>query len=284
MSRGKRSTGRAFETDLESWERLAQQEPFWAVLAREELRGATPTADAIGAFWRSGNEHVAHVLAVVRNEIDPSFAPHVAVDFGCGVGRNLVPLAQRSDHVLGLDASPTMIEKASARLAECGVENARALVTGRQIEVEAVTGLGPVDFVHSVLVFQHIVPSEGARIFGQLLDVLTPGGFGFFQFRGKNPGGELEGAVRALRFRHGWFNVLAERSRISLLNRVVMLYEYDVLELLGQLSAHRISTVVLEQVDVGRGGYEARFYFRKDVRSEEDFAKAGRPLEVRLRP
>jgi len=40
---------------------------------------------------------------------------HVAVDFGCGSGRNLELLSGYSDHVMGLDRSPAALELAAAR-------------------------------------------------------------------------------------------------------------------------------------------------------------------------
>ena len=130
-----------------------------------------------------------------------------------------------------------MVERAAARAAECGAANVDALVVGRSIDDEAVRRHGPVDFVHSVLVFQHIVAAEGFPLLDQLLDVLAPGGHGFVQIQGRNPGGPLDQGLRALRFRHGWFNALAIKSRLRRLTDLVMLYEYDPVDLLRHLAA-----------------------------------------------
>jgi SAM-dependent methyltransferase len=273
-----------FQNDVESWENLAKTDPLWAVLSSDEFHEDALTAEAEDRFWRSGDEHVAHVIAVIRNEIDKDFSPGVSLDFGCGVGRNLIPLAEQSKHAIGIDASPTMVKRAIDRLAKVGVENATALVTDRRIDPKAVTEWGRVDFIHSVLVFQHIVASEGFALFDQLLEILAPGGFGFIQFHGHNPGGEFERVVRALRVRHGWFNSLALKSRIRLFSDLVMLYEYDMVELLGRLSAHRIADVVVERTDAGPGGYEVRLYFAKYGGTEAEFSAAGRSMNLRVRP
>lgn len=281
MSGGGEDMVNRFETDIGSWESLARSDPLWAVLSRDELHSDVLTAEAEAEFWRSGEEHVDHVLAVIGNEIEPGFTPGVSVDFGCGVGRALLPLARRSRHAIGLDASPTMLDRARSRLDAAGLlsENA-VLVTGRTIDREAVEVFGAIDFVHSVLVFQHIVPEEGLALFDQLLELLAPGGFGFVQFICRCSGGEWARLVRHLRLRSGWINALALRSRLSPLTRVEMLYEYEVLELLRRCAAHRVTDVVLERVDTGPGGYEARLYFRKDAGPDAPASA----LKVRLRP
>lgn len=272
-----------FDADVESWEELARRDPLWAVLSKDELHQSELTPVAEEGFWQSGEEHVGHVLAVLRNEIDPAFSPTVSLDFGCGVGRNLVPLAKRSRHAIGLDASPTMVARARDRIEGSGLSNATALLSGRSIDSAALSEHGAIDFVHSVLVFQHIVPAEGMALFDELLDVLAPGGFGFVHFFCQGPGAGLERLVRGLRFEHPRLNQLAIKSRIRVLNRVVMLYEYDPVELLSHLAAHRISDVVFERVEAGSSGYHARFYFRKDA-DEHTSAEAGRPMSLRLRP
>jgi SAM-dependent methyltransferase len=274
----------SFESDVASWEELARTDPLWAVLSSDEFRDAALTPDAEERFWRSGEQHVDHVLAIVRHEIAPGFAPAVSVDFGCGVGRNLVPLASRSGYAIGLDASPTMLERARDRLDASEIDNAAVGLVGRRIDWSAVAVPGPVDFVHSVLVFQHIVPEEGFALFDQLLEILAPGGCGFVQFHARSPGGPFEGMVRSLRFHHLRLNALALKSGIPALRDVVMLYQYDVLDLLRHLTAHRIADVVVERTDTGRGGYDVRLYFAKFDGTEEEYQLKGRPMQLRTRP
>jgi SAM-dependent methyltransferase len=163
-----------FENDVESWELLAQTDPYWAVLSSDEFREGSITESAEQRFWDSGEEHVAHVFSVIRNELDPGFEPRVCLDFGCGVGRNLVPLAERAKRAIGLDASSTMLRRAADRLATCAVENGELLVVDRRIDTDRVAAWGPVDFVHSVLVFQHILAEDGFALFDQLLELAAP--------------------------------------------------------------------------------------------------------------
>ncbi len=274
-----------FESDVRSWEQLARTDPLWAVLSSEEFRDEALTPEAEDRFWLSGEEHVAHVISIIRNEIEATFEPGVSLDFGCGVGRNLVPLAERSCHAIGIDVSATMVKRAEARCHERGVGNAHALVIDRTIDADAVGEWGPVDFVHSVLVFQHIVASEGFALFDQLLDVLVPGGHGFVQFHCHDPGSDVARALRELRLGHRWFNSAMVRGPLRrFTDSSVMLYEYDVLDLLGHLAAHRIADVVLERIEAGPGGYDIRLYFAKFAGTDEEFSAVGRPMKLRVRP
>lgn len=273
-----------FELDARSWEVLAITDPLWAVLSADEYHRDALSPASEERFWRSGEEHVAHVMAVLRNELGRDVSPGLAVDFGCGVGRTLVPLARRSARAIGLDISPTMVERCRERLARCAVANAETFVVGRRLPPELTATRGPVDFVHSVLVFQHIVPSEGLALFDQLLDLLAPGGLGFVQFQGRIPGGELARTARELRRRSRWFNALAVRGWLPLFKDLVMLYEYDMDDLLRHLSDGCISEVVLERTPEGADGYGIRLYFAKFAGTEAQFAAAGRPMTVRMRP
>lgn len=276
--------GGVFEDDVGSWEELARSDPLWAVLSSDEFRRSALTSAAEDRFWRSGEEHVDHVLRILRHELVPGFEPTVSLDFGCGVGRALIPLAARSAYAVGLDASKTMIQRCEDRIADCAVSNAAAALVDRRIGAADVERWGPIDFIHSVLVFQHIVADQGFALFDQLLELLVPGGCGFVQFHSRSPGGEVARAVKALRFRSHRFNSLALKSRIPALRDVVMLYEYDVLDLLRHLAAHRISDVVVERIDTGRGGYDVRLYFAKFNGSEEAFELAGSQMKIRSRP
>lgn len=52
----------------------------------------------------------------------------VAIDIGCGAGRNLVPLAQQGWLIAGVDLSAPMVERAAARLREEHVQDSATVV------------------------------------------------------------------------------------------------------------------------------------------------------------
>jgi ubiquinone/menaquinone biosynthesis C-methylase UbiE len=98
----------------------------------------------------------------------------VCVDLGCGRGRDLVTLARAvgpTGRVIGLDASPRMVEAARARAAEEGLTH----VTARQCPLEALDlPDASVDLVVSNCALNHA--ADKRRVWSEIARVLRPGG------------------------------------------------------------------------------------------------------------
>ena len=115
---------------------------------------------------------------MMHKHIDAGFRPRTILDFGCGVGRLVIPFAAMADEVTGADVSPSMLAEAARNCAEQGVANARLVVSD-----DSLAGLpGPFDLVHSFIVFQHIEPARGRAIFRRLVGVVASGGVGVLHF------------------------------------------------------------------------------------------------------
>jgi trans-aconitate methyltransferase len=144
------------------WRQLGATDPYGAVIAHDSRAG----------FFESGEHHVEDVLRLV-DRVSPGFRPSRVLDFGCGVGRVLLPLARRFDAVVGVDVSQAMLDEARRNADEQGCSN-----------IELVTDLGLLaggpsfDLVHSYIVLQHIPERRGLPIVGQLVDLLAEGGVG----------------------------------------------------------------------------------------------------------
>src|SRR5947209_8593800 len=91
------------------WEFFGRTDPYWSVFTQERYRRANLTEDAVRDFFASGEQHIDFVLATVRDHLDGGFAPRSALDFGCGVGRMVVPLARRCGRVVGVDVADAML-------------------------------------------------------------------------------------------------------------------------------------------------------------------------------
>lgn len=163
----------AMRTDAD-WEHLARTDAYWSVITDDQFRQKNLDADARARFFASGEEAIDALFRTIRTHVDPQFAPRRALDFGCGVGRVLLPLAGRCREVVGVDVSETMLAEAESNCREFGIGNA-ALVKSDDA-LSAVRG--PFDLVHSVIVLQHIPPSRGVGIFRRLVDLIGPGGVG----------------------------------------------------------------------------------------------------------
>lgn len=156
------------------WEEWGKRDPYWAVLSAPKFRRNALDDSALSEFFLSGSEHVAHVLTVLRQNFRSDFKPSHSLDFGCGVGRLVIPLAGYSDFVTGIDVSPTMLAEAARNAGLQNVSNVKFLRTD---DLDSVAPES-VDMIHSILVFQHIPPNRGEVILKKLLGKLKPGGLG----------------------------------------------------------------------------------------------------------
>lgn len=100
------------------WERLARDDPFWAVLTDPKRRGRLWEREADKAeFYASGEAEVGTILLRIQaaglwEEFQRTCIDGVALDVGCGVGRATRALARRFDRIVGLDFSPSMLAAA----------------------------------------------------------------------------------------------------------------------------------------------------------------------------
>lgn len=124
-----------------------------------------------------------------------------ALDAGCGSGKVTAQLAARlpQGHVIGVDASPAMIDEA------------RRLLPARvDLQVQDLTRLAlrePVDAVVSSATFHWIADHE--RLFSRLAAVLRPGGRLEAQCGGAGNIASVEAAIQRLRARAPWDAALA---------------------------------------------------------------------------
>jgi SAM-dependent methyltransferase len=158
-------------TDVE-WEKWGKRDPYFGVVTFDRFRNQNLTDEAKTEFFESGRSHIRHVLDVCRRYFDQDFSPKRALDFGCGVGRLVIPLAGIAEHVVGLDVSDSMLKEALKNCNEYSVNNVRLLKSDDNLSSLD----GCFDFIHSFIVFQHIPVERGRDIFANLLDHLEDGG------------------------------------------------------------------------------------------------------------
>ena len=156
------------------WDRLAHN-PYYAVINDPRNREAVSTVDDRLAFFESGERDVDATMRAIRAILDPVFTPSRTVDYGCGVGRLSIPLSRYSAHVTGVDISATMLDEGRRNCVERRITNVEFHLSDEYL---ATSHRGSADFIHSYIVFQHIPPRIGERIFFHLVDQLISGGIG----------------------------------------------------------------------------------------------------------
>jgi SAM-dependent methyltransferase len=161
-----------------AYDSVGRTEPYFGVITLDRFLSANLDAAALREFFATGEAQVAHVLAMIRARFAADFKPRRALDFGCGVGRILIPLAREADHAVGVDVSDAMMAEAARNCRERGLSNVSFVKSDDRLSRLE----GTFDLIHSAIVFQHIVPRRVAALVQGLLAHLEPGGVGALHF------------------------------------------------------------------------------------------------------
>ena len=154
-----------------SWNWFGKNDPYYGVLTDEQFRQGKLTEEALRVFFDSGNAHVERVFNVIAEHFG-DIPLDSCLDFGCGVGRLVIPLARRFKSVAAVDISPAMIAEAKRNCERFDVHNASFHSQIAQIDTTF-------DLVHSYIVIQHIPVTRGLRIIDELIGKLRPSGVAF---------------------------------------------------------------------------------------------------------
>lgn len=165
------------------WSYYGAENPYFGVCTIDKFKRDNLSAENLEAFFASGEEYIARIWRDVQESLAPDFAPENAMDFGCGVGRLVIPLAARVNRVVGVDISDGMLAEARRN---CEARNA-ANVSFVKSDENFSENKEKFDFVHSFIVLQHIKPSIGENIFRQLVEKVADGGIGVLQVMYANP-------------------------------------------------------------------------------------------------
>jgi trans-aconitate methyltransferase len=160
------------------WNLIGALDPYFGVLTEEKFKRANLDEKALAEFFASGSHDLEAVVGDIRRHLAPDFNPALCLDFGCGVGRLLIPMAQRFPRVIGVDISTAMLDEARRNCQTQQFDNVELVESDDALS--RVTG--KFGFIHSALVFQHIPRRRGVKIFRRLIELLEPGGVAALHF------------------------------------------------------------------------------------------------------
>jgi 2-polyprenyl-3-methyl-5-hydroxy-6-metoxy-1,4-benzoquinol methylase len=247
----------------EAWEYYGKNDPYFGVLTAENFRKGQLTAEAKKQFFETGERYAEDTWTAIQGFFGTGFHPTRAMDFGCGVGRLVLPFARRCDAVVGVDVSESMLETARANAREQGLTNA-TFVQGDDT-LSRVTGR--FDFVHSFIVFQHIPPSRGFELLRRQIALLTDDGIGALHFTyafasTMTPAKRRQIAAQRIPLIHTLSNLVRGKSA----EPAMEMNEYDVNELLKILQesgCHDVHLRFSETSHRGHPFYGVTLFFRK---------------------
>lgn len=231
------------DTDRD-WTKIAEEEPYWGILSSEEFRGRELSPEMREKFFSEGEGFVSELFAQIKRQL-PDFRPSRSLDFGCGVGRLLIPIARRSTEAVGIDIAPKMLELATFNIKNAGLTNTSLVASDDNLSMVS----GEFDFIHSYIVLQHIPLERGYIYFRRLLGLLVLGGVFAIQFTfGKRRDLMVHEGPRARYYRRdgGLLHDLGQTSH-ELPAGTVNMFDYDlnqVFAIAGEFTSSPISVTL----------------------------------------
>jgi cyclopropane fatty-acyl-phospholipid synthase-like methyltransferase len=166
----------ADKTSNQAWDRFAETDPYTYILT------SLPKPDP-QLFWQSGEHTVAQeLLPLIREH---GVRTRVAFELGCGVGRLILPLSNYFLEVIGVDIAEGMVKRARSFARDKGIQNVEfAAISGPEdLLHKAGTYVSRVDFLYSLLVFQHIPDFSVIEGYLHVIGVLLEeNGIAYLQF------------------------------------------------------------------------------------------------------
>jgi SAM-dependent methyltransferase len=230
-----------FENTDKDWEKFGKDDPYFGVITSDEFSGNKFSDEKLKKFMSSGEEYINNVCSNVKKYLDVGFKPMTSLDFGCGVGRLLIPISKISDKAVGIDVSTSMLSEAKKNLAKYNVSNAEVILSYNCDEIVA----NSFDFIHSFIVFQHIPVKRGFEIYTKLLGSLKSNGVGVLHFTFFNP--TLHGIRGILNKYIPFIRIVKNVIKGRKLNAPDMqMNEYDVNSLISVLYRQGVKNLYLE--------------------------------------
>jgi 2-polyprenyl-3-methyl-5-hydroxy-6-metoxy-1,4-benzoquinol methylase len=161
------------DTDKD-WNKIAKEEPFWGVLSEAKYKKSAINSKAVSQFMESGETYIANLFGLIHKHLIPKFSPKRALDFGCGVGRLVIPLADRANEVVGVDVASSMLELCRDHADQKGLKNITLCESDEKLSLVK----GKFQLINSYIVLQHIPPDCGYNFIQSMIDRLEIGGVG----------------------------------------------------------------------------------------------------------
>ena len=239
------------------WRKWGEIDPYFGVVSFEEFK-AERIAENRERFFATGRREID----IAMNEIELRYgkvAMRRALDFGSGVGRLALPLAERYEQVVGVDISEAMIAEARENCIDSGVANADFVLSDDRLSQVS----GAFDLVHSYIVLQHIPVERGLALTREMLSRLAPGGVACLHYSLQRTLPPARALVYALKH-----NVPGGRGLMNLLQRrawnapAMQMNNYSLARILEEYAAQGLEDIFVTP-EWQETALTARIYGRK---------------------
>jgi len=226
------------DTDRQ-WERWGRQNPYFAVTSKDSYRRELFEGHR-AEFFQTGEILISDVLNQLERTMGREVERRCALDFGCGVGRLVIPLAARFERVVGVDVSPSMLREAGKNCDRLAIHNVEFHLSDDSLRLLTQR----YDFVNSYAVFQHIPPRRGYKILDRLLGLVAPTGGTMIHLSLRRRSSKLKKIVYFTKHRVPLAVVIFNVLQGKRWNEPLMqMNEYDLPELLKIFARHGMQNV-----------------------------------------
>jgi ubiquinone/menaquinone biosynthesis C-methylase UbiE len=227
---------------------MGEENPYYGVLTDNKFRNENLDDQLKAEFFETGRIHIERVLAMARRYFGVMPCHESALDFGCGVGRLVVPLAGMFDRVTGVDISSGMLAVADKNCSERGIKN--VCFVRSDDELTQVTD--KFDFVHSYLVLQHIQTQGGEKLISHLMEQLKTEGILAIHLPFMRKDSMTRKSLHYLRRNFSPLSILVNIIRRRPWNEpFIQMNIYDMNRLMELFAEKGIKDIFLEVVDAG---------------------------------
>ncbi|MDB5000894.1 MAG: methylase involved in ubiquinone/menaquinone biosynthesis [Mucilaginibacter sp.] len=153
------------------WEKFGKDNPYYGVIVDEKYKTKNLNNEIKNVFFTSGESYVKNVFSIIESLIGGKFKPQMALDFGCGTGRLTIPLAKRSNKIMGIDISESILKEAAKNAEDFGLNN----IDFKPFS-DTLISSNKFDFINTYIVLQHITVSRGIEIIKSMLSSLEENG------------------------------------------------------------------------------------------------------------
>jgi len=241
-------------TDRE-WKKFGYKNPYFGVLTNKKFYKKNLSKSLKKQFFETGTVHIEVLFQKIKKFFNKKSFDQ-GLDFGCGVGRILIPLSKKCKHVLGLDISEGMLNEATKNIQSFKIQNASV-----QLSSEFFKNKMQFDIIHSFIVFQHIHPKQGLPLFENLIKKMKNGGIACIHFTiSQSKSAWFVSFVKQkLPFAAKIANLIKGR-KIS--DPVLQMYRYDICSIKKILDKYKIKNLLVDFTDHG-GNIGFILFFQK---------------------
>ena len=156
---------------------FAAREPYFAVVTDPRFLRANLTPAHEREFFATGEALVDRIFAIIDAGLLPGFAPVSMLEYGCGLGRLAIPLSRRPGSVTAIDRSPVMLDLARREAERRGAGHI-AFETPEAFHATS----RKFDLIVCYHVLQRLPRAQGLALLQALVNRMSPGGVGVFQW------------------------------------------------------------------------------------------------------